>query len=466
MATLIVNSNAGGDGTREYDDNTWATAYGAGSASLDYSRMSCSYVNPTYYLSRVFLPFDTSALTAGATITAAVLSLYLSDPHGASETWTVVQSTQASNTSLADDDYDAVGTTSGGTLAASSIGASGYYDFTLNATGLSWINKTGYTALAIRGAKDIANTAPSDREDASIDFTTNKPILTIDYIVGSASPSASSSLSPSASMSFSASVSPSSSNSASASKSLSPSSSASKSASKSESRSLSPSASASPSPSSSLSPSSSASKSASRSASASASSSASKSESKSASKSASASSSSSASASLSPSSSESSSSSSSSSASQSPSSSISPSESASPSEGYALYSRGENITLPTGDSDLTTLYSTTEETTVANRNNEYVGIIGGGDYLLHQFKKFVGGETTCKVEWEGRSSLAPSTSTVYLQIFNYTSAWETIDNNNTAPANTDFELEANIPDLTDYKDPSGVVVCRVYQLAL
>lgn len=31
-------------------------------------------------------------------------------------------------------------------------------------------------------------------------------------------------------------------------------------------------------------------------------------------------------------------------------------------------------------------------------------------------------------------------------------------------SNTDFILTANIPNVTDYKDAGGVIVCRVFQL--
>jgi len=57
-------------------------------------------------------------------------------------------------------------------------------------------------------------------------------------------------------------------------------------------------------------------------------------------------------------------------------------------------------------------------------------------------------------------------STVYLQIYNHnTLSWDTIDSDNASPANADFDLEANVGDLTNYKDGSNIVSCRVYQQA-
>jgi hypothetical protein len=259
----------------------------------------------------------------------------------------------------------------------------------------------------------------------------------------------SASLSPSASASSSAS--------ASASASLSPS--ASTSPSSSVSRSLSPSSSASVSASASLSPSASASRSASRSASASAS------RSQSASESPSMSPSLSASASQSPSASESPSASASESPSISPSRSASASFSPSPSMGYASYSRQAADNLPNNDSDLETLYSEQEEANASVRDNTRVAISGQGKYLIHEFKNFAGSQTTCKVEFEGRSTLAPSGTPVYLQIYHTTNGWETILTNSSSPANADFEMEVRLANLTNYKDGGGIVACRVYQLA-
>jgi len=78
----------------------------------------------------------------------------------------------------------------------------------------------------------------------------------------------------------------------------------------------------------------------------------------------------------------------------------------------------------------------------------------------------VGASPSTNLEWEGQTDLAPSSSTVFLQIFNRnTPAWETVDSDNTTAADTDFTLEANIPDLTNYKNASNVISCRVYQEA-
>jgi len=87
--------------------------------------------------------------------------------------------------------------------------------------------------------------------------------------------------------------------------------------------------------------------------------------------------------------------------------------------------------------------------------------------MIHQFKNFVGAETSVTVTSVSQSTQALSTSTAYLQIYNLnTTTWDAVDNDNTTAANTNFTLEGDIADLTNYKDDSNVITCRVYQEAV
>lgn len=297
--------------------------------------------------------------------------------------------------------------------------------------------------------------------------TTYAPKLNITYTASggasaSFSPSLSVSKSPSKSASISRSFSPSVSPSASLSKSISvsksPSVSASISKSKSPSisRSVSPSISRSKSPSisASLSPSASLSKSLSVSKSPSISASISRSASPSLSRSVSPSLSKSKSPSLS--------------ASLSPSASFSPSLSPSPSPGWNDYTRGAYAALPADDTNLGTAYSAQDVIDVGTANDTRVGqnsdIINSKTLILHQFKDYVGGLSAWRVQTELQSSLAPSSSPVYLQIFNQISnEWETIDSDSATGADTDFVLAADIMvDVDNYKD-GDTISCRVYQ---
>ena len=85
------------------------------------------------------------------------------------------------------------------------------------------------------------------------------------------------------------------------------------------------------------------------------------------------------------------------------------------------------------------------------------------NFTIHQFKDYVGDNTSCTVTADLQSDYAPSTSTVYLQVYDYDGTiWETIDSDAAANADTDFELTANIADLTNYKQ-NGIMTCRIYQ---
>lgn len=104
---------------------------------------------------------------------------------------------------------------------------------------------------------------------------------------------------------------------------------------------------------------------------------------------------------------------------------------------------------------------------VATKNDVWVCQTADAQYAIHQYKDFVGVLTAVNLEWEGKTDHPPVFSTVYLQIYNRnTPAWETVDSDNASPANADFTLSGNIPDLTNYKDGSDVISCRIWQLAV
>jgi len=87
------------------------------------------------------------------------------------------------------------------------------------------------------------------------------------------------------------------------------------------------------------------------------------------------------------------------------------------------------------------------------------------EYAIHQFKDYVAGNSANLI-WNGQSNYPCYVTPVYLQIYNRTlMEWETLDSNTTAEANTDFDLTAQLSDLSDYKDAGNVICCRVYQFA-
>jgi hypothetical protein len=148
----------------------------------------------------------------------------------------------------------------------------------------------------------------------------------------------------------------------------------------------------------------------------------------------------------------------------SPSASISPS--ASPSTGWVGYTKGNYAELPADSTDLETAYTAQEVTDVSSKNETRVSQSALGQYAIHQFKDFTAPKYGCTLEWEGQTNVEPSTSTVFLQIYNRNSTtWVTVDSDDSSPANADFTLTAEITNLTDYRDGNSVISCRVYQLA-
>ena len=162
------------------------------------------------------------------------------------------------------------------------------------------------------------------------------------------------------------------------------------------------------------------------------------------------------------------------SASLSPSSSISASlsPSASPSLSYTDYSRGAYTVLPTNDNDLSTIYTEAEVEKTMRESDQYPDVEDDIDqegvlqYMIHQFKAFVGSVYTFGIDFSGESSLAPSSSPVHLQIFNQvTHLWETLDSNDLYSAEVTFELKVRRMLAANYVK-NNLISCRVWQLAI
>ncbi|MFA4873017.1 MAG: RHS repeat-associated core domain-containing protein [Patescibacteria group bacterium] len=161
-----------GDGYVYYR-SSWDTAHHATSGSLaNYSSSSLyvrtgRYSTSSYQIDRAFLPFNTEDLPNDATITSAKLKVYVAskknnDNDG--DDWiTVVQTSQATTTSLSTGDYDQCGsihTPTEGINSAerkdiTSIATGQFLTFNLNTTGLSWISKTGATRLGLCEGHDV-----------------------------------------------------------------------------------------------------------------------------------------------------------------------------------------------------------------------------------------------------------------------------------------------------------------------
>ena len=117
VSTFIGHVTGSGNITKG-DQSTWTEARDAASGTATPGATS-AYIQGTisgglFYVQRVFLPMDTSSLPAGFVVsTATLLTKQSAASRGAGSTAAVVQSTQASNTTLANSDFSLIGTTKG-----------------------------------------------------------------------------------------------------------------------------------------------------------------------------------------------------------------------------------------------------------------------------------------------------------------------------------------------------------------
>lgn len=140
--------------------------------------------------------FDTSTLTASATISAAALSL---EGFGKANTYStepdldIVSSNPASNTNLVSGDYNTLGTTPYASISYASFSTTGYNDFTLDASGIATISKTGVSKFGATFSWDTDNSAPTwgNSKDIELDIrnadtaaTTSDPKLVVTYTLG------------------------------------------------------------------------------------------------------------------------------------------------------------------------------------------------------------------------------------------------------------------------------------------
>ena len=199
MATLVVNASYSallvGDAVASY-----ATIHDQANANSIYT--NDGWVGQAYYVSggvhyqinRNGFIFNTSALGAGATITAVTLDLYGQggDTSGSEFNIIVIDGADFQNPAVVADYGQLLDDTlSCGTFASASWVLTGYNSITLNANGIALINKVGDTKMAVRSSRDISSTAPtaSDPFYEYLEFWSHidagkEPRLTITYTSG------------------------------------------------------------------------------------------------------------------------------------------------------------------------------------------------------------------------------------------------------------------------------------------
>ena len=152
----------------------WASVHGAStgdSASVSDTNDQCAssaWIGSgidLYYINRGFFLFDTSTIDDAHSIHSATMSIYVdwkkTEDDDGNDFISIVTTTPAATTSLSTADFDQVGSTeqhdSGQRKDISSITLDQYVNWTLNATGLGNISKTGVTKFGTREGHDLLN---------------------------------------------------------------------------------------------------------------------------------------------------------------------------------------------------------------------------------------------------------------------------------------------------------------------
>lgn len=201
MAVINIYTTAGGDGSIQSDGGVgdWDTPHDATTGTTGdgtETTIECGVdFTDKYYIKRAFLPFDTSVLPNDATIISVTVNLYVTavnDTDNDGDDWVniVGPTTQASATALSTADFDQCGSINNPAEIATridigNINTSAYNVWTLNATGIALISKTGNTLLGAREGHDAidSSTTGSKITFYSSDNATNKPYLEVTYSV-------------------------------------------------------------------------------------------------------------------------------------------------------------------------------------------------------------------------------------------------------------------------------------------
>jgi hypothetical protein len=207
FAATDTTYSGAGDGYVHNSDTDWDVAHDALTGDTVYVVVwwfgvgtNKSIIGGNYSIYRGFLPFDTSSLFGTLDIISASLFVNTSVTTMNTDTnhfITVVQTTQASNTTLTTADYDTCGAVDnptegidvGDRQVNTDFSVDAYTEIPLNSTGLSWISTSGYTKLGLRMGYDALDVT-DDTVFNNIQFYTSEqagtdkdPYLEIIYAV-------------------------------------------------------------------------------------------------------------------------------------------------------------------------------------------------------------------------------------------------------------------------------------------
>jgi len=188
LHTTTTFSPAAGKGSVHNDSfSPYATGQAAGTGTgTNQGEAGNEKSGSNFFIYRGAWPYDSSSLTAAATIKATSNTFKRLVGAGTifntdSDSVSIVSSGQASTSSLAASDFGSFGITKfASDIALGSFNNAGNNDFVLNTSGIANINKTGFSKFAARLAKDISATQPSGRNTCGV-ITDASCILSVEY---------------------------------------------------------------------------------------------------------------------------------------------------------------------------------------------------------------------------------------------------------------------------------------------
>jgi len=131
------------------------------------------------------------------------------------------------------------------------------------------------------------------------------------------------------------------------------------------------------------------------------------------------------------------------------------------------YTRGDYVSVPTNDANLETTYTASNIVDVETHNEVFVSQTGQLQHMIHEYKNEVGAEANCRITAILQTDLDTALSHLYLDIYNYhNSEWNNLAEENDVGANTDITFNVIVSDLSNYKNGSNMMCCRIRQEAI
>ena len=132
---------------------------------VNYLRVGQDYSDSNYYIFRSYVYFDTSSIPDSATILTANLRLYSTGSGVNTEVYVLSGMPTYPHDPLVAGDYDYSVYNSGAGNSLCYAGSPSYQTIGLTSTGISWINKAGWTKFCLRSYNDVYGNEPTGLEE-------------------------------------------------------------------------------------------------------------------------------------------------------------------------------------------------------------------------------------------------------------------------------------------------------------